>query len=308
MAAYLTEHFRSVTLVLLRAGAWLVILSAIFVPLERLFALHPQKIFRKEVAVDLGYYFLNALVVALVLGPPVAIIAFVIRHVVPGSVVGTLSALPIWARACAAMVVGETGYYWGHRWTHQIPFLWRFHAVHHSAEQLDFLVSSRAHPVDLVFTRMCMLTPLLALGLVNMMHATDGVIPLIVFLTGTVWGFFIHSNFRWRLGPLEWVITTPGFHHWHHTYAGRERDCNYSSLLPWLDRVFGTHYLPKSWPERYGIHEPIARTLTGQLIQPMQASHATATMDRPGAAPDPVVKPGEAGADAPAGPRAQSAG
>src|ERR1700722_12772768 len=95
-------------------------------------------------------------------------------------------------------------------------------------------------------------------------------------------GVFHPSNFRWRLGPLEWVITTPGFHHWHHTYAGRERDCNYSSLLPWLDRVFGTHYLPKSWPERYGIHEPIARTFTGQLIQPMQASHATVTMDRPG--------------------------
>jgi sterol desaturase/sphingolipid hydroxylase (fatty acid hydroxylase superfamily) len=154
MAAYLTEHFPSIAVTLLRAAAWLVILSAIFVPLERLFALHPQKIFRKEVAVDLGYYFLNAVVVALVLGPPVAIIAFVMRHVVPGSVVGTLSALPIWARVGAAMVVGETGYYWGHRWTHQIPFLWRFHAVHHSAEQLDFLVSSRAHPVDLVFTRM----------------------------------------------------------------------------------------------------------------------------------------------------------
>ena len=217
MAAYLTEHFRSITLVLLRAAARLVILSAIFVPLERLFALHPQKIFRKEVAVDLGYYFLNAVVVALVLGPPVAIIAFVMRHVVPGSVVGTLSALPIWARVGAAMVVGETGYYWGHRWTHQIPFLWRFHAVHHSAEQLDFLVSSRAHPVDLVFTRMCMLTPLLALGLVNMMHATDGVIPLIVFLTGTVWG--------------------PGFHHWHHTYAGPGARLQLLfPCLPWLDR------------------------------------------------------------------------
>jgi hypothetical protein len=89
---------------------------------------------------------------------------------------------------------------------------------------------------------------------------------------------------------------------------GRERDCNYSSLLPWLDRVFGTHYLPKSWPERYGIHEPIAHTLTGQLIQPMQASHATVTFDRPRPAPGPVVKPGEASADATAGPRAQSTG
>jgi sterol desaturase/sphingolipid hydroxylase (fatty acid hydroxylase superfamily) len=71
------------------------------------------------------------------------------------------------------------------------------------------------------------------------------------------------------------VITTPGFRHWHHTYAGRQRDCNYASLLPWLDRVFCTHYLPKSWPERYDIHEPIAHTFAGQLIQPMLPSHAT---------------------------------
>ena len=63
---------------------------------------------------------------------------------------------------------------------------------------------------------------------------------------------------------------------------------------PGSDRVFGTHYLPKSWPERYGIHEPIARTFAGQLIQPMQASHAMVTMNQPGAAPTPVVKPGGA--------------
>ena len=73
------------------------------------------------------------------------------------------------------MMVGETAYYWAHRLSHQIPFLWRFHAIHHSAEQLDFLVNTRMHPVDLVWSRMIMLTPIFALGLANPVRFGDGV-------------------------------------------------------------------------------------------------------------------------------------
>jgi sterol desaturase/sphingolipid hydroxylase (fatty acid hydroxylase superfamily) len=70
-----------------------------------------------------------------------------------------------------------------------------------------------------------------------------------------MWGFLIHANARWRLGPLEWLISTPAFHRWHHT-VGEQRDRNYASMLSLMDRIFGTYHLPRNqWPSAYGIEE-----------------------------------------------------
>ena len=252
-----------------RLAVWLAVFAAVFAPIERIFALRRQKIFRKEFAVDLGYYFLNGLLPGLVLGAPISLAVLAIHRAIPGGVPATIAGWPIWLKACATMAVGETAYYWAHRLSHQIPFLWRFHAVHHSAEELDFLVNTRMHPVDLVWSRMAMLTPVYALGLANPVRFGDGLIAAIVLIIGSAWGYFIHSNVRWRLGRFEWFLTTPGFHHWHHTRGGKRRDCNYASMLPVLDRIFGTHYLPNAWPERYGIDEPMPDSLAGQFIHPL---------------------------------------
>jgi sterol desaturase/sphingolipid hydroxylase (fatty acid hydroxylase superfamily) len=273
---------------ILRATMWLTILAAIFVPLERLFALHPQKIFRKGVLTDVGYYFLNSLFAGVLLSFPLAALAWTVHHFLPVGFVATVTGMPIWARLSAAMVVGEIGSYWGHRWSHEIPLLWRFHAVHHSAEDLDFLVSTRAHPVDLVFTRICEMTPMYALGLASPMSLQGSMIPIVAMLIGQVWGFFIHANVTWRFGPLEWLVSTPAFHHWHHTNDGPEViNKNYAPMLPWVDWMFGSLYLPKDkQPQRYGIDEHISPILFGQLVDPLLLWHKIAT---PVAAPAPVL-------------------
>jgi sterol desaturase/sphingolipid hydroxylase (fatty acid hydroxylase superfamily) len=59
-----------------------------------------------------------------------------LHRVVPAGLQTWTASIPLWMRLAAALVVGEFGFYWGHRWTHEIPFLWRFHAIHHSAEEL----------------------------------------------------------------------------------------------------------------------------------------------------------------------------
>jgi sterol desaturase/sphingolipid hydroxylase (fatty acid hydroxylase superfamily) len=249
-------------------SVWLVILSVIFLPLERLCALHPKKIWRTEIGIDLAYYFLNGLFSVTLISIPLALVAWAAHRLVPWSLLQMVAAWPLWLHLVAALLVNELGYYWGHRWTHQIPFLWRFHAVHHSAPHLDFMVNTRVHPVDLIFVRLCGLIPLYVLGLAQP-TGSGSLIPIVLTLIGTIWGFLIHANLRWRLGPLEWVISTPAFHHWHHTRT-EHVDRNYAPLLPGFDALFGTLYLPRGeWPTTYGIEADMPSSLSGQLVQPL---------------------------------------
>ena len=251
-----------------RLCVWLAILVVIFVPLERLFTLHPQRVFRREFVVDLLYYFFNSLAPAAILSIPVGCLAWLVHNALPHDIHVYLSQLPLWARVVVGLVAGEIGYYWGHRLSHEIPFLWRFHSIHHSAQDMDFLVNTRAHPIDIVFSRFCGLVPIYILGLGGPARTEGSMVPVIVTLIGTVWGFFIHANLRWRFGPLEWLISTPAFHHWHHTLSG-PINVNYASNFPWLDRLFGSHYLPSEFPTDYGIKAKVPHNLFDQLAYPI---------------------------------------
>jgi sterol desaturase/sphingolipid hydroxylase (fatty acid hydroxylase superfamily) len=266
----LHQHLPQFALDVFRLGIWLIVLMIVFVPLERLCALHPQKVLRKAFATDLAYYFLSNLLPKLMLILPMTLIAWAVHHVQPSGMYAWVAGVPLWARFPAAMVVGEVGFYWGHRWMHEVPLLWRFHEIHHSAEEMDWLVNTRAHPVDMVFTRLCGFIPMYLLGLAQPMGNAVDLVPLLVTLVGTLWGFFVHANVRWRFGWLEWLVSTPHFHHWHHTNDGPEViNKNYAAMLPWVDRCFGTLYLPKQqWPMKCGIESPMAPDLAGQLLQP----------------------------------------
>ena len=247
----------------------LAVPCAVFLPLERLFELHHQKVLRRQAAVDIGYYFINGLLLSTLLSAPLSLVVRAAHHLLSADFYFTMAAMPVWLRFVLALVVGEVGYYWAHRLSHEIPFLWRFHAVHHSAREMDFLVSSRAHPVDLVFSRLFTLVPIYVLGIANPLSKSGNVLVLLVLVVSANWSYLIHANVRWRLGVLESLITSPAFHHWHHTRTGKINH-NYSTMLPWMDRIFGTYHLPRGeWPEAYGITATMPDTLPEQLIYPL---------------------------------------
>ncbi len=256
---------------MIRMLVWLALLSVVFLPLERLFAVHPRKILSKSVAGDIGFYFISGFAPGLLLTPVLVLAAIGAHAVIPAGLYAVVAAMPLWARALGALVVGEIGFYWGHRWAHEIPLLWRFHSIHHNPAQVYFLISARAHPIDNVFIRLCGLIPVSILGLATPLTPAGGVVAALLVLVLTLWGFLIHANIRWRFGLLEWVISTPAFHHWHHSLA-EPRDRNFASMLPILDWLFGTHYLPRNrWPQAYGIAASLPGSLAAQLIHPLRS-------------------------------------
>ena len=96
-----------------RASAWLVLITLLFLPLERLFAIRPRKFFRRSLTQDLSYYFINALVPGLLLATPLYFVALGAHYVVPWRVQTAIAAWPLWERVAVGFVVGEIGFYWG---------------------------------------------------------------------------------------------------------------------------------------------------------------------------------------------------
>lgn len=232
---------------------WLFLLIAIFVPLERLFAVNRQPAIRPHLLADVGYYFITGLIPTLILAFPLGAVAALGRALIPDGYYLWVVSLPISIQIVAAFIIGEFGFYWGHRTMHQVPWLWRFHATHHEPVRMDWLINSRAHPLDIIFTRMCGLTLVAIAGFGSPGSGSGSAIPIIVLIGGTFWSFFIHSNIGWRLGWLEHILSTPHFHHWHHSRDDHVNH-NYASILPFYDRIFGTYYMPSgAWPPSYGI-------------------------------------------------------
>jgi sterol desaturase/sphingolipid hydroxylase (fatty acid hydroxylase superfamily) len=237
-------------------------LVLIFVPLQLARPNRPkQRIFRKQWQSDVGYLFLNGVFIQLGIGLLTALILPHLRAILPNAVGAFVTRQPLWIQAPAAFVVADIGYYWMHRAFHAVPFLWRFHAVHHSIEDLDWLAAHRVHPVDQALTTTASLLPVLMLGFSFQAMAIYGLVHL--------WqAHLVHSNVRMSFGPLRYVFASPLFHHWHHANEEGAYDKNFSARLIVLDYLGGTLHMPDEMPTVYGTHDPVPDTYPRQLIWP----------------------------------------
>jgi len=222
--------------------------AALFVPLERAFALRrEQGPFRHGWLTDTQYFFMSHALVqlmsVLVLAPAVALGDALAVPAFQRAV----QALPLLVQFALCVLLADLAQYWVHRAFHAVPWLWRFHEVHHSAERMDWIAGSRLHLVDVVVTRGLVLLPLVVAGFDQ--RAVFAYLALVSFHA-----VFIHANFAPCARWLERWIAMPRFHHWHHALDAEAVDRNFAVHLPMLDRWFGTHYLPAdAWPQGYGV-------------------------------------------------------
>ena len=145
---------------------------------------------------------------------------------------------PLLAQLLLSWVVVELFAYWPHRWLHEVPWLWRLHATHHSPERLYWLNATRAHPLEHVFRSCFSMLPLALAGASTELVALQAI-------TDAVVGLFQHANVDIRLGPLNYVFSAAPVHRWHHSRSRGEADHNYGDNFIFWDLVFGTYYRPR---------------------------------------------------------------
>ena len=247
----------------LNALAVVALLFAIVVPFERLFPRHRQRLRRPAVATDLAYA-LSAPILQ-VLGTAGAILVSVLSLFwLPALVLRpAVEALPDGLRIALGILLFDLVSYWAHRFAHEIPAGWRFHKVHHSTEQLDWVSGFRGHPFD----GLLLAPPIVFLLAAGFSAELSGVLAAVQFGLG----LFLHANVRWRWRPLHRIVITPEFHHWHHSNEPDAHGTNYSVGLPLWDIIFGTYRVPADRrPRRYGIDEPMPTGMLAQLWEPLR--------------------------------------
>lgn len=237
-----------------------VFLAVVFSPLERCFPAKAQKFFRPGWLTDLCYFLGQYLLWGSVVFGALAWCAPYIVQIVPMNFRLAIAAQPWWLQVIEMLLLSDFLIYWGHRIQHRVPFLWRFHAVHHSAEHLDWLAAHREHPLDTIYTVGLINLPAFLLGF------DLGTLAGFTAFRG-IWAIYIHSNVKLPLGPLRALVGAPELHHWHHAkdrFAG-----NYANLSPLMDLLFGTYKHPGHEPNEFGIREPFPKNYAAQLLYPL---------------------------------------
>jgi sterol desaturase/sphingolipid hydroxylase (fatty acid hydroxylase superfamily) len=239
--------------------------GVLFIPLEKLFGrLTDQPLFRTEWREDLFYFLLSSVLVQtltfLSLLPSMTILQYTQGF---NEWRQWIAQQPLIVQVIEIMLLTDFVQYWFHRAFHEVPFLWKFHAVHHSAQKMDWLAGSRMHIVEIVGLRGMTIIPMFVLGF---SQSALHVYIWVVYLNAT----FVHANVRFNVEWLKPILVTPRFHHWHHGIEKEAINVNFAIHFPWLDKLFGTYYMPANqWPRGYGIGgTPLPKGYWGQFMHP----------------------------------------
>jgi sterol desaturase/sphingolipid hydroxylase (fatty acid hydroxylase superfamily) len=253
-----TEAVTEVGLALLRQ---LLLFGALLVPLEVLWPAREQRRLRLGLGTDLLYSVLSTAVIGTLGAALLAGMSMLCRAVLPDALPQALGGLPLVTQLGLIVLLAELGGYWTHRLSHTVPALWRFHAVHHSPRELDWLSAHRQHPVEVLWLVGVAHLPVAILG-----FDTSAIGLFILFQK--LHTAFVHTNVRLPAGRWEALLAGPRFHRWHHSRDGGAE--NLASLFPWMDKLFGTWRLPEGEPRLLGVEERVPIGIGGQLVWPFR--------------------------------------
>jgi len=240
----------------------LFLMALIYVPIERIWPYYPEQgTFRPQWTLDMVYFLSTHL--------PIQILSFLVllpatkatEYLAIPALAHGIAGLPLVMQFFLAVIVADIAEWTIHYALHKVPYLWRFHSIHHSSEALDWIAGSRSHFVDDTLVRGFILVP--------MMLAFSQTIILVYLVFVTLHATWTHCNCRLNVKWLEPFLVMPRYHHWHHTSQKEAIDKNFAIHFPWIDRLFGTYYYPDHWPEKYGLdHELIPDGFIRQTWQP----------------------------------------
>lgn len=242
----------------------LLVTGLMFAPIERILPhRRDQRLFRIEWKEDLFYYLVSSMLVQIFTFLALAPSTFVNANTSSwGAFRAEVASLPWIVQFLLVILLSDLFQYWYHRIFHRVPFLWGFHAVHHSAKAMDWLAGARMHFVEIVLLRSITSLPMFTLG-----FSPSAMQAYVAFVY--VYSSLLHANLRGDFNRLGHWVATPRFHHWHHGLEKEAVDVNFAIHLPLLDKMFGTFYLPPGeWPKNYGVPEDVPKGYWAQMKYP----------------------------------------
>ena len=242
----------------------------VFVPLEYLLPrFREKKIFRSKWKIDILYSIVGGIMNMIGTLFIILVGYTLLGPLIPPQLKELVSSQHFIVQAIEVMIIADIGYYFVHRLFHQVPFLWKFHAIHHSIEEMDWLAAHRVHPVDQSLTR----------GISLIIPSILGFSPISFTIFGFIFGWHSllkHSNVNVGFGPLRWIMASPIYHHWHHADQEEAIDKNFAGQFPLIDILMGTAIMsePPS-PEAYGTKTKVPDNFVDQIFAPFRREPGT---------------------------------
>lgn len=252
------------------SSVWLLICAAIFSVLQELFPFDKnQPRFRKDLYIDAFYWVIAPLFygiasTAILMGGFYLIFGGNLdaasEYMTSGG--AWTQDIPLFILAILSLIFTDFILYWTHRIFHG-DILWKYHSIHHGAQNLDWAHCVRFHPLNIIFHT------IIANSIALWVGFTPASLALLVPFN-ILYSAMVHANLNWTFGPFKYVFASPVFHRWHHTHPDEGGNKNFAATFPILDIIFGTFYMPKDKiPTDIGKHEDyVPKTLIGQIQFP----------------------------------------